>query len=80
MLDLARTSEQLLYVQRIKKIMVKELKADMIKLTHQIVNINKDIRIIKKKKQMDILELRSTRTEILKITRKAHYIFKLRKN
>lgn len=80
MLDLARTSKQLLYVQRIKKIMVKELKADMIKLTHQIVNINKDIRIIKKKKQMDILELRSTRTEILKITRKAHYIFKLRKN
>lgn len=79
-MDLARTSKQLLYVQRIKKIMVKELKADMIKLTHQIVNINKDIRIIKKKKQMDILELRSTRTEILKITRKAHYIFKLRKN
>lgn len=50
MLDLARTSKQLLYVQRIKKIMVKELKADMIKLTHQIVNINKDIRIIKKKR------------------------------
>lgn len=31
------------------KAAITELKANMIKMTHQIVNINKDIRIIKKR-------------------------------
>ena len=50
--------------KELRETMFKELKADIIKMIHQIVNINKDLRIIYKKKQMDILELKSMRTEI----------------
>lgn len=31
--------------KELKEVMFKELKADMTKMTHQIVNINEDIRI-----------------------------------
>ena len=44
----------------------------MIKMTHQIDNINKEVKIIFKKNQMKIVKLERPITETKNFTRRAH--------
>ena len=39
--------------------MIKEVKENMMTISHQVANINKELDILKKKCQMEILELRT---------------------
>ena len=51
-------------VKEVNEIMTKQLKESMKTMTYQIENINKEIEIIKKKNQVEILELKSIITGV----------------